>query len=100
EPRITNGGHNFKVSDRFLEDGSFVRLRNLTLGYSWPSDIVSKAKLTKLRVYVTGTNIWTNQEYSGYSPEFPNGSNSYEVGFDFGGYPIFKSWVAGIEIQF
>jgi hypothetical protein len=100
EPRISNGGHNYRVSDRFLEDGNFVRLRSISLGYTIPSKIMSVASIDKLRVYVTGTNVWTSQQYSGYSPEFPNGSNSYEVGFDFGGYPIFKSWQAGVEIQF
>ncbi len=100
EPRITNGGHNFRVSDRFLEDGSFVRLRSITFGYSLPSSFISKANLSRLRFYVTGTNVWTKQNYSGYSPEFANGSNSYEVGLDFGGYPISKSWLGGLEIQF
>ena len=100
EPRITNGGHNYRVSDRFLEEGSFIRLRSITLGYTIPSSLLAKANVSRLRVYVTGTNVWTSQEYSGYSPEFPNGSNAYEVGFDFGGYPISKSWIGGIEIQF
>ncbi len=100
EPRITNGGHNYKVSDRFLEKGDFIRLRSLSLGYTLPAGVSSKAKIDRMRVYVTGTNIWTSQEYSGYSPEFPNAGNTYEVGFDFGGYPIAKSWQAGIEIQF
>ena len=100
EPRITNGGHNYKVSDRFIEKGDFIRLRSLSLGYTLPTSVSSKAKIDRLRVYVTGTNIWTSQEYSGYSPEFPNAGNTYEVGFDFGGYPIAKSWQAGIEIQF
>lgn len=100
EPRITNGGHNYKVSDRFIEKGDFIRLRSLSLGYTLPTGISSKAKIDRMRVYVTGTNIWTSQEYSGYSPEFPNAGNTYEVGFDFGGYPIAKSWQAGIEIQF
>jgi hypothetical protein len=100
EPRITNGGHNYRVSDRFIEDGSYIRLRTITLGYSLPTKVIAKANLSKLRFYVSGTNIWTQQDYSGYSPEFPNGSNSYEVGFDFGGYPISKLWVGGIEIKF
>jgi hypothetical protein len=100
EPRITNGGHNFRVSDRFLEDGSFVSLRSITLGYSLPKSLIEKAKLTRLRVYVTGSNVWTQQSYSGYTPEFPNNESSYRVGFDFGGYPIAKAWLGGIEVQF
>lgn len=100
EPRITNGGLNYKVSDRFLEDGSFLRLRSITLGYSLPKDVLSKAGISKVRFYVTGTNVWTKQKYSGYSPEFANGANSYEVGLDFGGYPVSKAWQGGVEIQF
>lgn len=100
EPRITNGGHNYRVSDRFLADGDYFRLRNITLGYALPQRLIDKAKITKLRVYVTGTNVWTTQAYSGYSPEFPNGGNAYEVGLDVGGYPVSKAWQAGIEIQF
>ncbi|HUR29842.1 MAG TPA: hypothetical protein VMZ69_00350, partial [Saprospiraceae bacterium] len=100
EPRVTNGGHNFRVSDRFLEDGSFIRLRSITLGYSVSPKVLMKAKLLKVRVYISGTNVWTKQSYSGYSPEFPNEGNAYEVGFDFGSYPVSKSWQGGIEIQF
>ena len=100
EPRITNGGHNYRVSDRFLEKGDFLRLRSISLGYTLPESWLTKAKIDRVRLYVTGTNVWTSQQYSGYSPEFPNGSNSYEVGFDFGSYPIYKSWQGGIEIQF
>ena len=100
EPRITNGGHNYRVSDRFLEKGDFIRLRNISLGYTLPSRVTDKAKIDRVRFYVTGTNIWTSQQYSGYSPEFPNGGNAYEVGFDFGSYPVAKSWIGGVEFNF
>jgi TonB-linked SusC/RagA family outer membrane protein len=100
EPRIHNSAHNYRVSDRFLADASYVRLRSVALGYTLPEQITRKAKLERMRIYVSGLNIWTKQKYKGYSPEFPNGSNAYEVGFDFGAYPIAKSWQGGIEIQF
>jgi TonB-linked SusC/RagA family outer membrane protein len=100
EPRISNGGHNYRVSDRFLSDGDFLRLRSLTLGYSLPETLMNKTGITRLRFYVTGTNIWTQDQYSGYTSEFPNSTNSYEVGFDFGAYPVSKSWVGGVEINF
>ncbi len=100
EPRITNGGSNYRVSDRFLADGDFLRLRSITLGYTLPKSITSKASVDKFRIYVTGSNVWTKQSYKGYSPEFPNGGNAYEVGFDFGGYPLSKSWQGGVEINF
>ncbi|MEO6133411.1 MAG: hypothetical protein ABIQ02_16335, partial [Saprospiraceae bacterium] len=73
---------------------------SITLGYTLPKRILSKASISKVRFYVTGTNVWTQQKYSGYSPEFANGSNSYEVGLDFGGYPVSKAWQGGVEIQF
>jgi hypothetical protein len=100
EPRITNGGTNYRVSDRFLYDGDFIRLSSISLGYSLPKSLTAKAGISKLRVYITGRNVWTDQDYPGYSPEFPNGSNAYQVGFDFGSYPVAKSWQGGIEISF
>jgi len=100
EPRISNGGHNYRVSDRFLADGDFLRLRSLTLGYSLPETLMNKTGVSRLRFYITGTNIWTQDQYRGYTTEFPNSTNSYEVGFDFGAYPVSKSWVGGVEINF
>ncbi len=100
KPRITNGGHNYRVSDYYLEDGSFVRLRSLVLGYSLPTRWLQRAAISKFRVYASGFNLWTSQKYSGYSPEFGNDSSSYEVGFDNGGYPITKSWQFGLEVTF
>jgi TonB-linked SusC/RagA family outer membrane protein len=100
EPRITNGGHNYRVSDRFLEDGSFFRLRSVALGYSLHPEWLSRTRISKFRVFVIGNNVWTKQDYSGYSPEFPNSSNPFEVGLDFGGYPVAKSWQAGVEVVF
>ena len=100
EPRISNGGHNYRVSDRFLSDGNFFRLRNITLGYTLPTRLLDKVRVNRLRVFITGANVWTSQAYGGYSPEFPNGGNAYEVGLDYGSYPIAKSWQGGIELQF
>ncbi len=100
EPRITNGGHNYRVSDRFVQDGSFFRLRTLMLGYSLPADWLERVKIAKFRLYVSGTNVWTRQAYTGYSPEFANAGNPFEVGLDTGGYPIAKSWQGGVEINF
>ncbi|MEO6760721.1 MAG: hypothetical protein ABIO24_14780, partial [Saprospiraceae bacterium] len=100
KPRITNGGHNYRVSDYYLEDGSFLRLRNVLLGYTLPLRWTQSAKINKFRVYVSGTNLWTKQEYSGYSPEFSNADNPFEVGIDNVSYPIAKSWQVGLEVTF
>ncbi|HRG66304.1 MAG TPA: SusC/RagA family protein, partial [Saprospiraceae bacterium] len=100
EPRVTNGGHNYRVSDRFLQDGSFLRLRTLSLGYTLPQSICEKIKIGSLRIYVSGNNLYTRQKYTGYSPEFANSSNPFEVGFDNGSYPIAKSTQFGLDLKF
>ncbi|MBK9254640.1 MAG: TonB-dependent receptor [Saprospiraceae bacterium] len=100
EPRVTNGGHNYRVSDRFLEDGSFLRLRSVNLGYTIPNTITNTLKIQSLRIYVSGTNLWTRQQFSGYSPEFANSGSPFRVGFDDGQYPIAKSWQFGIDFKF
>ncbi len=99
EPRVTNGGHNYRVSDRFLQDGSFFRLRNISIGYALSSSISKALKIGSLRVFASGTNIWTSQKFTGYSPEFPNGSSPFEVGFDYGSYPIAKSIQFGVDLK-
>lgn len=100
KPRITNGGHNYRVSDYYVEDGSFIRLRNVLLGYSLPLQWIQRAQISKFRVYVSGTNLWTKQNYSGYSPEFSNADSPFEVGIDEISYPITKSFQFGLEVTF
>jgi TonB-linked SusC/RagA family outer membrane protein len=100
DPRVATGGHNYRVSDRFIEDGDFIRLRNLTFGYSLPVDWMRKVRINKFRIYVSGTNLWTSQKYSGYSPEFSDPNNVFEVGVDRGIYPIAKTILGGIELIF
>ncbi|MBK9736403.1 MAG: TonB-dependent receptor [Saprospiraceae bacterium] len=100
EPRVTNGGHNYRVSDRFIQDGSFFRLRTLSLGYTLSKILTQKVKLESFRIFVSGTNLWTKQSFTGYTPEFPNGSSPFKVGFDNGVYPIAKSIQFGLETKF
>jgi hypothetical protein len=99
EPRVTNGGHNYEVSDRFLEDGSYWRIRNISLGYSLPIQMLSKYNIQQLRVYISGTNILTTTEYTGYAPEFSSG-DVLSVGIDRGIYPIAKTYNVGLNLVF
>lgn len=99
EPRVTNGGHNYNVSDRFLEDGSFFRLRTIQLGYSLPGSILSKMKLSNFRIYVSGTNLKTWTDYSGYTPEISSHS-VINVGIDRGTFPISKTILFGVNVTF
>ena len=101
EPRITIGGQNTEtLSSRFIEDGSYLRLRNVTLGYRFTDDILRSLRMQSLRIYVAGTNLITSQEYSGYNPEIYNGS-VFDNGIDRGTiYPIARTITGGIDITF
>ena len=101
EPRITLGGRNTEtLSSRFVEDGSYLRLRNVTLGYRIASGLTDRLQMQTLRIYVAGTNLLTSQEYSGYNPEIYN-DTVFDNGIDRGGiYPIARTITGGIDITF
>ncbi|MDR0567418.1 MAG: SusC/RagA family TonB-linked outer membrane protein, partial [Prevotellaceae bacterium] len=99
-PRATNAPSSV-VTDKLVEDASYLRLKSATLGYALPQSWTRRGKLEKVRVFVSGQNLLTLTGYSGYDPE----ANTYEQnslyqGIDFGAYPSAKSWLAGIEITF
>ena len=82
-----------------VEDASFIRLRNVSLGYSLPSKILDKLSLSNMRIYCTATNLFTLTDYSGYDPEVNAfGQNALLLGIDYGGYPLARSFIAGIQI--
>jgi hypothetical protein len=87
-----------------VEDGSFIRLNNLSVGYSLPSTLISKAGMTRCRLYVTGSNlhIWT--KYSGYDPEVSTSrSTDYPAltpGVDYSSFPRSRSYTIGLDISF
>jgi TonB-linked SusC/RagA family outer membrane protein len=99
-PRATNTP-NAVVSDRLVEDASYIRLKNISLGYVLPKNLLKQAGVEKIRLFASGQNLLTLTGYSGYDPE----ANTYEQnslyqGVDFGVYPASKGWTAGIEISF
>ncbi len=101
EPRVTIGGRNYEVSDRFLEDGSFTSIRNAQIGYTLPLSISQKIKLQNLRIYVAATNLKMWTKYSGYTPEIVNGGGDvFSVGIDRGVYPVAKTINFGINATF
>ncbi|UWD31259.1 SusC/RagA family TonB-linked outer membrane protein [Polaribacter sejongensis] len=95
EPRVLGAPQNNGISDRFVEDGSYTRLKNVSLGYTLPSEMFEKY-FSKLRVYVSGTNLVTISDYSGLDPEI--GGDEY--GIDRGNYPQPKSVLLGIQVSF
>jgi hypothetical protein len=85
-------------SDRFLEDGSFLRLKNLSLGYNLPSAICGRLKLDRLRIYASGTNLWTLTKYSGADPEISTLDGSVSAqGIDFFTLPQVRTLSIGLN---
>lgn len=99
-----NGMREHDIYSRFIEDGSFIRLKNITLGYTFPSKWMSRIKVSKLRLFATASNLFCLTKYSGYDPEvnYMAGSSQAALmpGMDYGSYPKNKSCTLGLEITF
>lgn len=95
-PRAVYGdpNNNTRPSTRYIEDGSYLCLKNLTLGYSLPEKVARKAGLKGLRVYVEGTNLFTITSYSGFDPEVGVSS------IDWGTYPVTRTVSLGLDLKF
>lgn len=83
-----------------VEDASFLRLSNVTLGYTFPKQLIKKIKLSNLRVYATGNNLFTWTPYTGFDPEVSNMRSPLTPGVDFGSYPRSRSFIFGVNIAF
>lgn len=102
-PQAINGGNSQanEYSSRYLEDGSFFRLRNVTLSYDLPNKIASKAKMSGARVYISADNIYTFSRFSGMDPEVSLESTSWSLaGLYADNYPVPMSIVLGLDINF
>jgi TonB-linked SusC/RagA family outer membrane protein len=89
------------LSDRYVEDGSYVRLKNISLGYTLPNNIVSKLKIQNLRVYVSAQNYLTWTNYRGFDPEVGSSNGSaINSGYDSGSYPNYKTFLGGLSFSF
>lgn len=101
EPRVTTGatGNNL-FSDYFVEDGSFVRIQNAQIGYTFPaSSIVEKMGAKSLRIYVLGQNLYTFTKYRGFDPALDSGA-PIGGGIDNGVYPVARSFFLGVNFKF
>jgi len=99
EPRPSFGGYNFTPSDRFVQDGTFLRLRNLSLGYTLPELISKKIFMQGVKIYIKGTNLFTLTKFTGYTPEIGS-DNVLANGIDNGIYPLTAIYSLGINITF
>lgn len=88
-------------TSRFLEDGSFIRLKSLVFGYNLSESVLEKLKLSNARIYVGGQNLWTSTDYTGFDPEINSTGNSdVNNGLDLGGYPPSKTFTIGLNLTF
>ena len=88
-------------STRFVEDGSYLRLKTLTLSYDFDRKLLRKMHLSKLQFYVTGQNLLTFTNYSGYDPEVnAYGADAVALGVDYGTYPQSKAVIFGLNVEF
>jgi len=100
-PRVTreNPNGNWRSSDLYVKDGSFVRLKSIQLGYTLPTSILRKAYIQKFRVYVSAENLFTLTSYEGFEPEVAAGSYT-TIGVDKGVYPQSRTISLGANITF
>ena len=98
-PRFVYGnGANLVSSDLYVHDGSYLRLKNLQIGYTIPASITRRAFINKLRVFVSGENLLTFTKYHGFDPEIASGGTS--LGVDYGSYPQARVWTIGFNVGF
>ena len=111
EPRASFDGVSgaAEISSRFIEDGSYVRLQDLTLGYRLPERVAGSLGFASARIYGSVRNLFTSTDYTGYSPDVnSNGSNNVDsgsltgssqvgLGTDFYAYPQARTWTFGVQ---
>jgi TonB-linked SusC/RagA family outer membrane protein len=107
-----DNNNNYRVSDFYIEDGSYLRLKNLQLGFTLPQKWGSHLKLKNLRVYLVAYNLLTITKYSGFDPEIGNQVNTSSVGtvntaksntsmgIDIGSYPQARTYICGLNVDF
>ncbi len=98
QPLVGSGA--FYPSSWAIEDGSFLRLNNITLGYSLPIKTLVKLKISKLRIYASGNNLALFTNYTGYDPEVSVRSSPLTPGLDYSAYPRSRSFVFGVNVTF
>ena len=102
-PTISDPNDNDRLSDRYIEDGSYLRIKNITLGYTFPKSVLQKAKIENVRIYMNVQNLYTFTKYTGYDPEVgasTQDSTGLTFGVDNGRYPSPMTCSFGLNITF
>jgi hypothetical protein len=93
------------VSSYFIEDGSYLRLSNVQLTYTIPSNVMKKVGISSAQVYLQGQNILTLTKYTGMDPDInirtsENNNQDFHMGIDEGAYPVAKTYTLGVRLKF
>lgn len=102
-PTIADPNDNDRLSDRYIEDGSYLRIKNITLGYTFPKSVLQKVKIDNIRLYMNIQNLYTFTKYMGYDPEVgasTQDSSGLTFGVDNGRYPSPMTCSFGLNITF
>lgn len=91
---------NHRTSDMFIESGDFLRLKNLTIGYTLPTAVVESINLSRLRLYISGQNVFTITDYSGLDPELGLTQGNLQQNVDFAQFPQPRTFLLGVNINF
>ena len=98
-PRANRNADYLKMSDRYLEDGSYVRIKTISLSYNLPAKWMQNIKIDGIKLYVTADNLFTFTKYTGFDPEVSRfGQDNTRIGYDYGGYPPSRKFIFGITL--
>ena len=98
--RPTGAGYTTNIDSHFVENGSFLRGKNLVLGYTFPSVLTEKMHLKFLRVYASVQNFFLVTKYSGYDPEVSDATQTFAQGITVFGYPKPRTFTIGLNVNF
>ncbi|WP_417443139.1 SusC/RagA family TonB-linked outer membrane protein [Joostella sp.] len=95
------GAQSFRFSDRYIEDASFFRFQNITVGYNLSRNITDKLGISGMRFYASGNNLFIVSDYTGYTPDVSlTGSSTQTIGHDNAGYPVPRTFMFGVNVKF
>ncbi len=104
QPRMTfrDPNQNSQFSDRFVKNGSYLRLKNVTVGYNFSPDLIKRFRLSNVRLYAAADNLLTFTKYVGFDPEIGDGQygNTLDYGIDIGTYPQARTYRVGLNLNF
>jgi TonB-linked SusC/RagA family outer membrane protein len=100
-PRANRNADYLHMSDRYIEDASYIRFKSVTFSYELPKRLLAAVRIPQFKVYVTGQNLITITNYSGFDPEVGSfGMDNTRVGYDFGSYPSVRTIILGASVNF